>query len=116
MRSPAADHTDSRGAPNLLGGAYDSSGDEEDHEEQENDPEAEASSSAVAPPPSTRSGVVSGPKRAEAVPSPPVCVGGEEAGREGVCEVDAAKKLVVDKMVMFVSRNGQAFEDRVRER
>lgn len=103
---PAADGTNSRGTPNLLGGAYDSSGDEE---EQENDHEAEARSFTVTSTPSTKVEVVSDLKRAEAVP---VCVGGEE----GVSDVTPAKKLVVDKMVMFVSRNGEAFEDRVRER
>lgn len=35
---------------------------------------------------------------------------------QAMLEPDKAKRLVVEKMVGFVARNGQAFEDKVRER
>lgn len=90
------------GAPNLLGGAYESSDDEEDN----------ASTAAAAAAPAAgitlplAAGVTLG--------------GGGGSAGEGVVLSPAVpgeeKRQVVEKMVGYVTKNGQAFEDRVRER
>ncbi|CBJ28972.1 conserved unknown protein [Ectocarpus siliculosus] len=93
------------GAPNLLGGAYESSEDEEDN-----------ASTAAAVPPATA---------APTGTTLPLAAGvslGEAGGSvgEGVLLSPAVpgeeKRQVVEKMVGYVAKNGQAFEDRVRKR
>lgn len=111
----ADESAESDDAPNLLGGAYDSSGDEEnvrppdDAHTTRGVSNVNGGAKAVSPPrnPATESetspDTLKGDGQADEVPdvlSPP----------------DEAKRLVVEKMVGFVARNGQAFEDRVRER
>ena len=116
-RSPAAENSDDAGAPNLLGGAYDSSGDEEDTEAR--DTGAEGGSGVTVSSPFARVGHgddVAGNKVAGSMPPPPIGLRAEGSATEKASDLDEAKRAVVEKMVNFVSRNGQAFEDRVRER
>lgn len=106
--------------PNLLGGAYDSSGDEQD-----DDVSGSTQSSAVVEIATTAA--VSSSRNADEASITTLertereTLAGEVAGAEQgdvvmVIPPDEAKRLVVEKMVGFVARNGQAFEDRVKER
>lgn len=103
-------------APNLLGGAYDSS----DDDEPEQAP-ALASSHAAARAKSAPTATEEGDGRKDAALSPPIAGAGVETPAKlgaslGMVEPDESKRIVIEKMVGFVARNGQAFEDRVKER
>lgn len=118
-------------APNLLGGAYDSSDDDDDdddHAMKNNRPPASAGAD-VAPSVAGKAAKTTIPKEtvAAASPSDPgkdkgaekARVAGEQAGKSqemngDVAEPDDAKRIVIAKMVAFVARNGQVFEDRVK--
>lgn len=123
----ASDESDgSDDAPNILGGAYDSSGDEADIPAPGKGAAAATLATGLAS--HARNG------KAAAITLPLVVGVGavtlrarmsetvEAAARQGdgfeapLSPPTEAKRLVVQKMVGFVSRNGQAFEDRVRER
>lgn len=113
---PAAtgESDESPDAPNLLGGAYDSSGDEEENAPT---PCTAAASTATATA-NAKSAAVSSASTGGSGATQRKSSGssGEGAGVGHVVEPDEAKRGVVEKMVAFVARNGQAFEDRVRER
>lgn len=95
--------SDESDAPNLLGGAYESSEDEE---------------GPIPAPPAAAAPETGGES------SPPVAgegVGAETPGQGERSEAspltpDEEKRQVVEKMVGYVAKNGQAFEDRVRNR
>ncbi|CAM9527992.1 unnamed protein product, partial [Ectocarpus sp. 12 AP-2014] len=101
---PDAENSDDVGAPNLLGGAYESSDDEEEN-----------ASTAAAP-------AVAAPAAGITLPlAAGVTLGGTGGSvGEGVVLSPAVpgeeKRQVVEKMVGYVAKNGQAFEDRVRKR
>lgn len=119
---PASDGQSSGkgGAVNLLGGVYDMS----DSDEEEGEEESPAKELKV------NSGESSAPdieNKASAIEQPESGSNAEQAalsGAEGGMEAEAveapvpdeAKRQIVEKMVAFVARNGQAFEDRVREK
>lgn len=128
---PSAEKSDSSDSgPNLLGGAYDSSGDEE--EDDDRGPVAKASTATAARWTIVNSSASPGERSGSSSrPTLPLVVGASGRKEEGAGGVvaerpkvgvhasavpDAAKRVVVDKMVGFVARNGSAFEDRVRER
>lgn len=115
-RAAKADDSDeSEDAPNLLGGAYSSSEDEQD--------------SVPVPAAATAAAAANGVSRTVAVPSggvmlPPAVGLGPAAvtprqGNHSVAPLlvpGEEKRQVVEKMVGYVAKNGQAFEDRVRKR
>ncbi|CAM9438846.1 unnamed protein product, partial [Scytosiphon promiscuus] len=112
---PGQDSDDSD-APNLLGGAYESS-------EEEEDDDAQIPSAAAARPggvPST----VAAPAGLKPPPQPPLAMEGSAVGQGGYVPASPAspsepgeeKRKIVDKMVGYVAKNGQAFEERVRKR
>lgn len=129
-----SDRDSASDGPNLLGGAYDSSDDEDDGKQGESSlatktaPPGVASSVSlpltVSPPLQTATttttpskaptGSASLPHAAAASTTATISTPAGAGGRPMV--PDEAKRVVVEKMVGFVARNGQAFEDRVRER
>lgn len=127
---PPSEQSDSSdGGPNLLGGAYDSSGDEDDGRGLV--AEATTVAASISATTSSSASLREGSGGASRVTLPLGAVGGcerseGEAGdavvegrKADVCASavpDEAKRVVVDKMVGFVARNGRAFEVRVRER
>lgn len=119
-------------APNLLGGAYDSSdddNDDDDDNEMKNNRPSASTGANTAPAVVGKAAKPTIPKRmaTAASPSDPgkdkaavkAGVAGEQAGESqelhgAVAEPDDAKRIVIAKMVGFVARNGQVFEDRVK--
>lgn len=105
--------SDDSDAPNLLGGAYESSSEDEE--------------GPIPAPPAAALGVPAATVAAPAaggVPLPLAAGVGLETAAPGQGDETAApplapdeeKRQVVEKMVGYVAKNGQAFEDRVRNR
>lgn len=111
-------------APNLLGGAYDSS--DEDSDGDGDGAPAGASAASTKPSKATITTAGNGVGAAalhtlkhtdmESRKETGVREGKRvvEARKWGVAEPDDAKRIVIAKMVGFVARNGQVFEDRVK--